>query len=131
MKTKNFLVAGIVTGIVYFLLGWLFYGILFKDFFPEQPDETTQTMVMIFLGCLTYGLFVSYIFTKWAQISTATTGLKAGAVIGLFIALFYNFFNMAMMSEATYEMFAMDTAITIVSTAIIGAVAGAINGKLG
>lgn len=131
MKTKNFLVSGVVAGIVYFLLGWLFYGILFKDFFPNQPEESTQTMVFIFLGCLTYGLFIAYIFTKWAQISTAGTGLKAGAVIGLFIALFYNFFNMAMMSEATYEMFAMDTAITIVTTAIIGAIAGAINGKLG
>lgn len=131
MKTKNFLVAGVVAGIVYFLLGWLFYGILFKDFFPEQPEEDAQTMLMIFLGCLTYGLFVAYIFTKWAQISTATTGLKAGVIIGLFTALFYNFFNMAMMSGATYEMFAMDTGITIVSTAIIGAVVGAINGKMG
>ncbi|TPV33808.1 DUF1761 domain-containing protein [Paucihalobacter ruber] len=131
MKTKNFLVSGAVAGIVYFLLGWLFYGILFKDFFPEQPEETTQTMLMIFLGCLTYGLFVAYIFTKWAQISTATTGLKGGAIIGLFTALFYNFFNMAMANGSTYEMFAMDTAITIVSTAIIGAVAGAINGKMG
>lgn len=131
MKTKNFLVAGVVAGIVYFLLGWLFYGILFVDYFPEQPEESTKTMVLIFLGCLTYGLFIAYIFTKWAQISTAGTGLKAGAVIGLFIALFYNFFNMAMISETTYEMFAMDTAITVISTAIIGAIAGAINGKIG
>lgn len=131
MKTKNFLVSGIVAGFVYFLLGWLFYGILFKDFFPQQPEETSQTMLMIFLGCLTYGLFVAYIFARWAQISTATTGLKAGAVIGLFIALFFNFFNMAMMSDATYEIFAMDTAVTIISTAIIGAIAGAINGKMG
>lgn len=131
MKTKNFLVAGVVAGIVYFLLGWLFYGILFVDFFPEQPDESSQTMLMIFLGCLTYGLFIAYIFTKWAQISTATTGLKAGAIIGLFTAIYFNFFNMAMTSGATYEMFAMDTVITMVSTAIAGIVAGAINGKMG
>jgi hypothetical protein len=131
MKTKNFLVSGVVAGIVYFLLGWLFFGILFKDFFPEQSDESAENMLMIFLGCLTYGLFIAYIFTKWAQISTATTGLKAGAIIGLFTALFYNFFNMAMMSSATYEMFALDTAITIISTGIIGAIAGAINGKMG
>lgn len=131
MKTKNFLVSGVVAGIIYFLLGWLFYGILFVDYFPDQPEESTKTMVLIFLGCLTYGLFIAYIFTKWAQISTAGTGLKAGAVIGLFIALFYNFFNMAMMSETTYEMFAMDTAITVISTAIIGVVAGAVNGKMG
>tara|TARA_R110002072_G_scaffold41085_5_gene115832 strand:- start:16951 stop:17343 length:393 start_codon:yes stop_codon:yes gene_type:complete len=130
MKTKNFLVSGIVGGIVYYLLGWLFYGILLKDFFP-QPEMTSNTMIFILLGCLTYGLFIAYLFTKWAQISTAASGASAGAVIGLFIGLFFNFFNMAMMPEATYEMAALDLLVTIVSTAIIGAIIGSINGKLG
>lgn len=130
MKTKNFLVSGIVGGIVYYLLGWLFYGILLKDFFP-QPEMTSNTMIFILLGCLTYGLFIAYLFTKWAQISTAASGASAGAVIGLFIGLFFNFFNIAMMPEATYEMAALDLLVTIVSTAIIGAIIGSINGKLG
>ncbi|MEX0997713.1 MAG: hypothetical protein WDZ45_11745 [Flavobacteriaceae bacterium] len=130
MKTKNFLVSGIVGGIVYYLLGWLFYGILLKDFFP-QPEMTSNTMIFILLGCLTYGLFIAYLYTKWAQISTAATGAGAGAVIGLFIGLFFNFFNMAMVPEATYEMAALDLVVTIVSTGIIGAIIGAINGKLG
>ncbi len=38
MNVKNFIVGGIVGGIVDFLLGWLFYGMLFKDIFPESPD---------------------------------------------------------------------------------------------
>ena len=130
MKTKNFLVSGVVGGIVDFLLGWLFYGILFKDFFP-QPEESSNTMVMIFLGCITFGLFVAYIYTKWAQITTAVTGAKAGAIIGLFVGLFFNFFNMAMNSGATGQMFAMDVGISIVMTAAIGAVIGLVNGKLG
>lgn len=130
MKTKYFLVSGIVGGIVYYLLGWLFYGILLKDFFP-QPEMTSNTMIFILLGCLTYGLFIAYLFTKWAQISTAATGASAGAVIGLFIGLFFNFFNLAMMPEATYEIAALDLVVTIVSTSIIGAIIGAINGKLG
>ncbi|WP_298236701.1 hypothetical protein [uncultured Algibacter sp.] len=130
MKTKNFLVSGIVGGIVDFLLGWLFYGILFKDFFP-QPEESSSTMVMIFLGCITFGLFVAYIYTKWAQITTAATGAKAGAIIGIFMGLTHNFFNMAMNSEATGQMFAMDVGISIVMGAIIGAVIGMVNGKLG
>ena len=33
MNAKNFLVSGIVGGIVNFLLGWLFYGILFESQF--------------------------------------------------------------------------------------------------
>ncbi len=47
MKTKNFLVAGLAGGITDFLLGWLFYGIIFKDTFP-QPEESSNTMIMIF-----------------------------------------------------------------------------------
>lgn len=130
MKTKNFLTAGIVGGIVDFLLGWLFYGIIFVDTFP-QPEESSQTMIYIFLGCLTFGLFVSYIYTQWAQISTAVTGAKAGAIIGIFIGLFYNFFNLAMMPEVTLQLAALDVGISVVMTTIIGAVIGLINGKMG
>ena len=130
MKTKNFLVAGLIGGIVNFLLGWLFYGIIFKDTFP-QPEESSQTMVFIFLGCITFGLFVSYIYTQWAQISTASTGAKAGAIIGVFIGLFYNFFNLAMNSEAAIDLAALDVGINIVMTSIIGAVIGIVNGKIG
>lgn len=130
MKIKNFLVSGLVGGIVYYLLGWLFYGILFSNFFP-QPEENMQMMILILLGCLTYGFFLAYVFLKWAQIITAAAGVKAGAIIGLWLGLFFNFFNMAMNSEFTYELFAMELVITIVSSAIVGAVIGAINGKLG
>ncbi|MEZ4796517.1 MAG: DUF1761 domain-containing protein [Flavobacteriaceae bacterium] len=130
MKTKNFLVSGLAGGIADFLLGWLFYGLIFKDAFP-QPEENSNTMVMIFLGCLTFGLFVAYIFTKWAQITTALTGAKSGAVIGFFIALFYNFFNMAMDSSMSFQTMALDVAISIVMAAIVGAIVGLVNGKLG
>ena len=130
MKTKNFLVSGIVGGIVDFFLGWIFYGMLFKDSFP-QPEESTNSMVMIFLGCITFGLFVAYIFTKWASISTAATGAKAGAIIGLFIALFWNFFNCAMDSSVEMQTVVMDVAISTVMAAIVGAVIGVVNGKLG
>jgi hypothetical protein len=130
MKTKNFLISGIVGGIVDFFLGWIFYGMLFKNSFP-QPEENSNAMVMIFLGCITFGLFIAYIYTKWAQISTAITGAKAGAVIGLFVALFSNFFNMAMTTDGSIQTAALDVGIGIIMTAIIGAVIGVINGKLG
>ncbi len=130
MKTKNFLVAGLSGGIADFFLGWLFYGIIFKDVFP-QPEESIITMLFIFLGCITFGLFLAYIYIKWAQIATAVTGAKAGAILGLMMALYYNFFGMAMNSEATLQMAALDVGIGIVMTAIIGAIIGAVNGKLG
>lgn len=130
MKTKNFLVSGIAGGIVDFFLGWIFYGILFKDSFP-QPDESSNAMIMIFLGCITFGLFLAYIYTKWAQITTVVTGAKAGAVIGLFLGLFFNFFNLAMSTDVLIQTAALDVGISIVMTAIIGAVIAVVNGKLG
>ena len=130
MKTKNFLVSGIVGGIVDFLLGWLFYGIIFANTFP-QPEESSNTMIFIFLGCLFFGLFVAYIYTKWAQITTFITGAKAGAIIGLFVGIYYNFFNLAMNTASTMELAALDVGISVVMTAVIGGVIGAVNGKLG
>lgn len=130
MKTKNFLVAGFVGGIANFLLGWLFYGIVFNDFFP-QPEESANNMLLIFLGCLALGLFMAYIFTKWAQITTALTGAKAGAIIGLFLALYVNFFQMAMNSETTFQMFALDVALVVIMGAAVGAIIAVVNDKLG
>ena len=128
MNTKNLLLAGIVGAIVNFFLGWLFYGIIFTDSF-SQPDPGAQPMVMIFLGCLTGSLFIAYIFTKWAQISTAGTGFKAGAIIGLFMGLQFNFFNL-MDASNSIQTAALDVVITIVLVAIVGGVIGATLGKL-
>ncbi|MES2806041.1 MAG: hypothetical protein V4652_10800 [Bacteroidota bacterium] len=127
MNVKNFLVSGIVGGIVEFLLGWLFYGILFKNSFPTNGNEN---MLFIFLGCMTFGFFVSYIFTKWAGISNVATGLKAGAVIGLFMSLYSNFFMNSMTAEVNYQTMGLDVVITVVMAALVGAVIALVNGKL-
>jgi len=73
---------------------------------------------MIFLGCLTFGLLMSFIITKERQITTLATGAEAGAIIGLFVSLFHNYFMMAMNSEATFLTFAFDVVIGIVMSAI-------------
>ena len=126
MKMKNFLVAGIVGGIVDFLLGWVFYGMLFSDLYPEGEN---MNLIFIALGCLTYGLFMAYIFTKWAGIKHASTGAKAGAVIGFFYALSMNFY-MYSSREVNYQNIVIDVAITIVMSAVVGAVIAMVNDKL-
>ena len=134
MNVKNVSVSGIVGAIVNFLLGWLFYGMLFKDSYP-QPDESegSNSLIFIFLGCLVFSLFIAYIYDKWAQINTLATGAKAGAIIGLFMGLCYNLFSLAMSDECrewTMQLAVLDTAINIVMTAITGAVIGMVLGKL-
>lgn len=126
MNVKNFLVAGIAGGIINFLLGWVFYGILFKDIYPEGED---MNLVFTFLGCLTSGLFVAFIFTKWAGISMPVTGLKAGAIIGFFTSLSMNFF-MYSNKAVNYQNIALDVLISIIISAIIGAAVALILGKM-
>lgn len=122
MDAKIFLVSGVVGGIVNFLLGWLLYGIIFIDQFPVKEGEV-MNMALIALGSLVWGLFVAYIFTKWAHISTWMTGLQAGAIVGLFLALYYDLFynSMKATTDVNWQMFGLDIVITIVITAVSGA----------
>lgn len=129
MNVKNFVISGIAGGFIEFILGWLFYGILFKDSFPSNG---TENMLLIFLGCMTFGFLLSYIFIKWAHISNWKTGLTAGAIIGLFITLYFSFFanSMKTMDELNIQLMALDTAITVVMSAIVGSAIAFVSGKL-
>ncbi|MFM2369824.1 MAG: hypothetical protein RL619_2137 [Bacteroidota bacterium] len=129
MNVKNFLVSGIVGGIIYFLYGWLFYGILFKEAFPSNGNEN---YLMIFLGCLTFGLFTAYIFIKWAGISNWITGFGAGAILGLFMAFYMDFFanSMKLTPDIDFQIMALDIAITVVMSALTGTVVALVNAKL-
>lgn len=126
MNLKNFFIAGIVGGIVDFLLGWVFYGMLFKELYPQ--NENTN-LLFIFLGCMTFGFFISYIFTKWAAISNAVTGLKAGAAIGFFTSLSMNFF-MYSGRELNAQNMVTDIVVSIIMGGAIGAAVAFVNGKL-
>lgn len=129
MNTKTFILAGLLGGIANWLLGWLSYGIILADYFP-QPNENTRSLTYIFLGCLSLGFFLSYFYNRWAQISTISTGARAGAFFGLFLALSYGFIKMAMESSMTAELFTLDLAVSIGITAITGAIVGGVNGKI-
>lgn len=129
MKTKNFVISGLIGGIVIFLLDGLFYNVIFKDYFPST-DVNDYTLLYILIGELIYGLFVSYIFIKWAQITLFRVGAKAGALIGLFLALYISFFHLALMADATVTVAAIDTGIMILTSAVMGGLIGVVNGKL-
>jgi vacuolar-type H+-ATPase subunit I/STV1 len=104
------------------------WGILYKDSFPA--DESQMNMLFIFLGCMTFGFFMSFIFTRWAHISNAMTGAKAGAVISLFLALYSSFFGNSMELNPDLKIIGLDIALMLVSGAVVGAVIAFVNGKM-
>ena len=126
MNAKNILISGVLGGIVNFLLGWVFYGMLFNDIYPEGEDIN---LVFTFLGCLTSGLFVAYIFSKWAGITIPLTGLKAGAIIGFFTSLSMNFFLYSN-KVVNYQNIVLDVVISVVISSFVGAAVALILGRM-
>lgn len=123
MNTKPFLLSGIAGAIVYFLLGWLFYGYLFPDLHSNDADPC---MYHIAIGCLFYALLFSYVFNRWAQISTFKSGLRAGFVMGLLLVISMSFF-MYSTKEIDTNFFIL-IVLDAVSAAFMGGTIGYVNG---
>lgn len=121
---KSIIYSTITGTIVYFLLGWLFYGILFTDLYPES-----DSMLFIFLGCLFYVLIFSIVYARWASISTFKSGAMGGLLLGALYALSMNFFISSSYGQLDIERFITELFIAAVSTALMGGVVGLTIGK--
>ena len=137
MSTSKILVAGVVAGIVGFFLGFLVYGNLLMDFFSSnggsaqgvQRNEEEMIWWALIVGHLLWGILLAYIFGQWATISTAATGAKSGAVIGLLMSGFWNLVMYATTNLYNLTAVLADIVIGAVLTAIVGAVAAWMLGR--
>lgn len=95
MNSNKILVAGLIGGIVAFILGWLVYGMALSGFFQANHgsatgvDRAPEEMVFwaMIVGHLAIGYLLAIIYGRWANISTPETGAKAGAVLGALMGL--------------------------------------------
>ncbi len=132
MNTNKILLAGLIGGVVAFILGFLFYGLICSEFFASNMGSATGVMrgddemqwVPMILGHLAFGLLFAVIFGRWANISTFATGAKAGAVIGLLISLAHGMiqFGSTHLSNLTGTL--ADIGIATVLSAVTAGVVG-------
>ena len=95
MNWTKFTLSTLIGGIGYFLLGWLIYGILFQEALAIAPElaervqypEDQFKVSLMFASCLVWAALFTLIFMRWANISTFSGGLQAGALLGLLITL--------------------------------------------
>lgn len=132
MNTSKFIVGGIIGGVLYFLLGWLIYGILLMDFMTQHATsaaagvmrpETEWPWWAMILGNMGLGFLTSYVITK-ANVTGAGAGATTGAVVMFLVSLSYDFIIYAQMN--LYDI--TSAAVDIVSSAVIGAIVGAVVG---
>ncbi|MCZ6675093.1 MAG: hypothetical protein O7C75_19340 [Verrucomicrobia bacterium] len=96
MDTKKLLIGTVAGTVTSFIAGFLVFGLALKSYmatnstFQDSPD-----FVWIVIGHIIFSLLITYIFLQWAGIKTVVEGLKAGALIGLLVALSYNSFFLA------------------------------------
>ena len=130
MNVKNFIIGGIVGGIVDFLLGWLIWGILLKDTMPKPEGAGAENMLFIFLGCMSFGFLLSWIFSQGEGISNMMAGVKMAAGIGLLMSLTNNFFYNMYNETMVLKLVAIDAVASIVMAAAVGAAIAMVNGKM-
>jgi hypothetical protein len=134
MNTQKFLVSGIVGGVVAFFAGWLIYGVLLMDFFTKNAGSATGVpraaadMVWwaLILGNLLMGLFYSYVYNRWANI----TGFGAGASAGFVLAILVIGSVDLMMYGTSNIMNLTGTVADIVCAGVIGLLVGGTVGMM-
>jgi hypothetical protein len=131
MNVKNFIVGGIVGGIVDFLMGWLIWGILLKDTFPKDPCAgPTENMLFIFLGCMCFGFLISWVFSQGEGISNLAAGVKMAAGISFFMSLCTNFFMNMTQETMDFKLVGIDVIASLVLAIAVGAAVATVNGKM-
>ena len=130
MNVKNFIVGGIVGGIVDFLTGWLVWGILLKDSFPPPEGSGPENMTFIFLGCISFGFLISYVFSQGEVISTCMAGIKMAIGIAFFMSLCNNFFMNMYKETIDFKMMGIDVVASLVIATVVGAAVAVVNGKM-
>jgi uncharacterized membrane protein len=134
MNTKKFLIGGIVGGVVYFLLGWLFYGNLLAQYFLDHPGTVIADKPMdqviwwaLILGNLLSGFLLAYVFSK-SGVSSLSSGLITGGILGFLMSSSYDLIMYATTNITSKHAMLADVATFTVISAITGAVVGAVMG---
>jgi hypothetical protein len=123
-KTIIGTLAGAVT---MFLLGWILYGMILMDMMTPNPSALeSPNLPLIFVANLCYAFTLTYIFQKWAGISTWMGGAQAGLMIGVLLGLSFDLMWMATMDGMTTK----DLILDIIGTAVMMTGTGAVIGMV-
>ena len=138
MDIKKFSIGAIVGGITLFLLGFVFYAVLFSSFYEANVGSATgvmraddqMNMPLLIVGNIAMAALLTYIFLKWAGISTFVTGLKAGLVIGALMALSYNLIQFSTTNIMNLQAALVDVLVYAVMVGLGGGIIGLVLGKI-
>jgi len=133
MNIKKLLMGGIAGGVVFFLLGWVIYGMLLMDIMNANPGtagnigKNPPDFLYLIIGNLAMGFLMTYIFIR-ANVNSLGAGFITAAIVGLLMGVGYDCTAYATSTVISKKGMAVDVAAFTVMSAITGAVVGAILG---
>ncbi len=139
MKNNRFFLAAIAGSVVFFLLGYLVFGVLLNDFlnthtmldkdtlakFHKPMDQFNwYAMVLSHIA----GGFLFATIAVWTNARTLVAGAKVGFIISLLLAINVNFLNFGMTNLFTLRSVCVQTGalavVLSVTTAIMAMILG-------
>jgi hypothetical protein len=137
MNTGKFVVGGLIGGVLFFLLGWLIYGMLLMDFMNQhmsaaaagvmRPEAEWPWWAMI-TGNFGIGFLLSYVFNK-SNVASVSNGAVTGAVVMFLFSFSVNLMMYAQMNLSDLTGIAVDFIASAIIGAIVGSVLGWWNGR--
>jgi len=122
------LIAGVLGGLTFFLLGWLIYGIILADSMGGGACMRANDAMLIHwigIGNLFTGLALSYAFSKMSGVTTFGSGAITGGIFGLLLAIGWDglsYGTTTMMESPNYIL--MSAIIAAVMWGLAGGVVG-------
>ncbi|HVK96277.1 MAG TPA: hypothetical protein VM368_00600 [Flavisolibacter sp.] len=137
MNTKKLSIGGITGGVIYFILGWLVYGMLLLDFMQNNSGTAAgvsrgEDIVLwaVALGNLALGFLLTYILLR-AGISSFVSGFATGAIIGLLVSVSIDLIMYGTTNIMNTSALAVDVVAFTLISAITGGIIGLVIGKDG
>lgn len=128
MNTKKIVVGSLAGGLAYFLLGWVVYGILMKDYCATNMNQTgmrkEEEMILWAIGVsnIAFAMLLALIFS-WSNTSSILNATKMAAIIGLLVSISIDlsFYAMTTMYQSR-SIIIVDVIVNTTLTAIVGAI---------
>lgn len=137
MDAKKRILATLAGFVVFFLMGWLLYGMLLMDFFQNNAgtatgvarSETDMVWWALIGGNILQAYFLVYVFGKWADINTFAGGFQNGLMLGLIIGFGYDLTMYGTTNIMNLTATLVDPLIAAIMMATSGGVIGWMLGK--
>ena len=130
MNTKV-LIGAVIGGVVFFLLGWLIFGMLLGPMMEGYTNMTCMrpeaefNIPLVAVANLVSGLAYAYIFSKMPSVTGFSSGAVQGAIISVIIGLSFDLFFYAFTTMSTSL---VTSVYNVVGNAILGAIGGGVIG---